>query len=528
MLFNRHVLRETFVRARTRIRIGDLQGGIRLSGGGVPLGGLAVPTDHEIDGGRGIQVHFDRGPRRVLCLRRAFAKCRFELLALGLCLLALASTRAADVKHVVLVSVDGLAATYLDDPKADLPTLRKLRKLGASADGMITSFPSVTWPSHTSLVTGTRPRTHGVLANTVFDRRSRQPVIYIGDPVLTKEQTVRVPTLYDAVHAAGLKTAAVIWPATNGASTLDWMIPDAARSELHQRYTTPGLVAELGAAGVDISQLGTWGWQKQYALRRDRLYAQASAYLIEKKQVNLLLVHLVSADGIQHVFGPQTLPAYQAVAFEDHCVKEIWEAIKKSPLAAESALFVVSDHGFAGYDKLIRPNVILKRLGLITTDKSGTVTRRDAWSVATGGSAFVYLFDKQAQARAAEIRAELKKLDAVESVLAPAEFEKLGLPRPEENPEMAQLVVTTRPGFAFDDATVGEPIASAGGHKGCHGHRPESRFMQATFVAWGAGIRAGARIQTIENIDVAPTIARLLHVPLPAAEGRVVGEVLAP
>jgi predicted AlkP superfamily pyrophosphatase or phosphodiesterase len=450
------------------------------------------------------------------------------ILALVLCLIARADASGAGVKQIVLVSVDGLAASYLDDPKADLSTLRKLRKLGAAADGMITSFPSVTWPSHTSLITGVRPRTHGVLANTVFDRRSREQVVYIGDPVLTKDQTVRAPTLYDAVHAAGLKTAAIIWPATNGASTLDWMIPDAARAELHQRYTTPGLVAELGAAGIDISQLGAWGWQKQYALRRDRLYAQAAAYLIEKKQVNLLLVHLVSADGIQHVFGPQTLAAYQAVAFEDHCVKEIWDAIQKSPFAAESALFVVSDHGFAPYDKLIRPNVILKRLGLVETNESGNVTRRSAWSVATGGSAFVYLFDKQAQARAAEIRAELKKLDAVESLLEPADFGKLGLPRPEENPEMAQLVLTTRPGFAFDDATVGEPIADAGGHKGCHGHRPEPRFMQATFVAWGAGIRAGARLKVIENIDVAPTIARLLHVRLPAAEGRVVDEVLSP
>jgi len=452
-----------------------------------------------------------------------------RLVLLCLCLLAGSSVvRAGEVKHVVLVSIDGLAATYLDDPKADLPTLRLLRKLGASAEGMITSFPSVTWPSHTSLITGTRPRTHGVLANTVFDSRTRQLVVYIGDPVLTKDQTVHVPTLYDAAHAAGLKTAAVIWPATNGASSLDWVIPDAARMELHQRYTTPGLVAELGAAGIDISQLGTWGWQKQYALRRDRLYAQAARYFVEKKQVNLLLVHLISADGVQHVFGPQTLPAYQAVAFEDRCVKEIWDAIERSPHAADSALFVVSDHGFAPYDKLIRPNVILAHLGLIAFDKSHNVVRRSAWSVATGGSAFVYLFDKEAQAKTAEIRTALKTLDAVESVIASNDFEKLGLPRPEDNPEMAQLVLTTRPGFQFDDGTTGEPITSAEGQKGCHGHRPEPRFMHATFVACGAGIRAGARLKTLENIDVAPTIAHLLGVSLPHAEGRIVSEILAP
>ncbi len=435
--------------------------------------------------------------------------------------------RASDVRHVVLVSVDGLAASYLDDPKADLPTLRELRRQGASADGMITTFPSVTWPAHTSLITGTRPRSHGVLANTVYDRRSRLPVVYIGDPQLTKDQAIRVPTLYDAAHAAGLKTAAVIWPCTNGARSLDWMIPDSSRPEPHQRYTTPGLVHDLAQAGIDISQLGTWGWQQQYALRRDRLYAQVACFLLEKKAANLVLVHLVTTDGVQHLFGPQTFAAYQAAAFEDGCIKQIWNTLRKPPFAGNSALFVVSDHGFAGYDKLIQPNVVLKRLGLIEADSHGNVSRRRAWAVPTGGSAFLYLFDDKAAARSAQIVATLKTLEGVESILGPAEFTKLGLPDPKENSEMPQLVLTTRPGFCFSDAIRGEPVVDAGGHKGTHGHRPEPPFMHATFVAAGAGIKPGVRLKTIDNIDVAPTIARLLRVPLPSAEGRVLTEILA-
>jgi predicted AlkP superfamily pyrophosphatase or phosphodiesterase len=449
------------------------------------------------------------------------------LVFFALALLAGDVLNAADVRHVVLVSVDGLAATYLDDPKADLPTLRELRKKGASAEGMITTFPSVTWPAHTSLITGTRPNSHGILANTTYDRRSRRPVVYIGDPELTKEQAIHVPTLYDAAHAAGLKTAAVIWPCTNGARSLDWMIPDSSRPEPHERYTTPGLAKELSPAGIDISQLGSWGWQKQYALRRDRLYAQVACFLLEKKDVNLLLVHLVSTDGVQHVFGPQTFAAYQAAAFEDRCIKQIWTTLSQPPFAGNSALFVVSDHGFAPYDKFIQPNVVLKRLGLVDADAHGNVTRRQAWAVATGGSAFLYLFDEKAKSRSAEIIRSLKHLEGVESILEPAEFTKLGLPDPSENSEAPQLILTTRPGFSFGDSVSGEPVVDAGGSKGTHGHRPEPRFMQATFVAAGAGIRPGARLKTIANIDVAPTIARLLKVPLPTAEGRVVTEFLA-
>jgi predicted AlkP superfamily pyrophosphatase or phosphodiesterase len=437
------------------------------------------------------------------------------------------ASNGAEVRHVVLVSIDGLAASYLDDSKADLPTLRELRRQGASADGMITTFPSVTWPAHTSLITGTRPRSHGVLANTVYDRRSRLPVVYIGDPQLTKDQAIHVPTLYDAAHAAGLKTAAVIWPCTNGARSLDWMIPDSSRPEPHLRYTTPGLGDDLKRAGIDISQLGAWGWQKQYALRRDRLYAQVASFLLETKNANLVLVHLVSTDGVQHLFGPRTFAAYQAAAFEDRCIKQIWATLQKPAFAGNSALIVVSDHGFAEYDKLIQPNVVLKNLGLIDADPHGNVSTRRAWAVPTGGSAFLYLFDEKAVSRSAEISRALKTLPGVESILGPAEFLKLGLPDPKENSEMPQLILTTRPGYCFGDAMTGEPIVDAGGHKGTHGHRSEAPFMHATFIAAGAGIKPRVQLKTIENVDVAPTIARLLRVPLPSAEGRVLTEILA-
>ena len=175
------------------------------------------------------------------------------------------------VQHVVLVSIDGLAASYLDDPRAELPVLRKLAAEGAAAKGMITSFPSVTWPSHVTLATGVTPARHGVIGNSVWDRKQGRGVTYIGDPELTKDEAVRVPTLFDAAHAAGLKSGGVIWPRISGSKSLDWIIPDSGREDLHARFTTPGFVKELGEAGIDISKLGAWGWNKQYSTERDVL-----------------------------------------------------------------------------------------------------------------------------------------------------------------------------------------------------------------------------------------------------------------
>ncbi len=134
---------------------------------------------------------------------------------------------------------------------------------------------------------------------------------------------------------------------------------------------------------------------------------------------------------MQHLFGPQTFAAYQAAAFEDHCIKQIWNTLSQPRFAGNSALFVVSDHGFAPYDKFIQPNVVLKRLGLVEADARGGVTRRQAWAVATGGSAFLYLFDDKAKAHSAEIVRSLKHVEGVESILEPAEFTKARPPRSE-------------------------------------------------------------------------------------------------
>lgn len=431
------------------------------------------------------------------------------------------------VRYVVLVSVDGLAASYLRDPKADLKNLRRLADQGASADGMLTSFPSVTWPAHTSLITGTRPARHGVIGNAVWNRDKDRRVVYIGDPELTKDESIRVPTLYDAANAAGLTTASVIWPCSNGAKSLRWVIPDSNQPQLHARYTTPGFAEELAQAGIDISPLGGWGWGKQYSTARDILYTKVAQYLLEKHRVNLLLVHLITPDGVQHAYGPQTREAYAAVAESDQRIAEIWQTLQQPPFAGEAAMFVVSDHGFAPYEKVIRPNVVLRELGLVTTDADGKVQQRSAWCVGQGGSAFVYVLKGADSGDAlATLKTRLGAIEGVTAVLDRGQFTQMGLPDPDKSSEAPHLVLTTGPGYSFNDAQEGAAVADAGGHLGSHGHDPAPAYMHATFVAAGSGIRAGTRLKTIRNIDVAPTIAHLMGFELESADGQVLTAIL--
>ncbi|HOA53980.1 MAG TPA: alkaline phosphatase family protein, partial [Thermogutta sp.] len=129
-------------------------------------------------------------------------------------------------RTVILVSIDGLANFYLDDPRADIPTIRRLAAEGARADAMVTVFPSVTWCAHATLSTGVWPNRHGVLANDYIDRNTKQKVTLLCDPVFDKDQILQTPTIYDVAHAAGLVTAGVLWPVTRNARTLHFSAPD--------------------------------------------------------------------------------------------------------------------------------------------------------------------------------------------------------------------------------------------------------------------------------------------------------------
>src|SRR5664279_94517 len=154
---------------------------------------------------------------------------------------------------VVMISVDGLAAFYLDDPQAEMQTIRALAAEGARATMMRASTPTVTWPNHTTLVTGVTPARHGVVGNNYFDRATGKKVTLISDPVFDKDQIVKVPTIYDLAKAAGMKTTAIRWPATRNAGTLDWTIPDVSTLALLRKYTTPALLAEREKAQIDLA-----------------------------------------------------------------------------------------------------------------------------------------------------------------------------------------------------------------------------------------------------------------------------------
>src|SRR5467141_1841153 len=93
-------------------------------------------------------------------------------------LLSLLLTAALHAQHtpVLLVSIDGLRPDYLLEADAHhlkIPNLRKMLADGAYASGVRGVLPTVTYPSHTTLVTGAAPARHRVCSNNTFDPLKR-------------------------------------------------------------------------------------------------------------------------------------------------------------------------------------------------------------------------------------------------------------------------------------------------------------------------------------------------------------------
>ncbi len=443
---------------------------------------------------------------------------------------AQAAAAEANADHVlVMISVDGLAGYYFNDPKAEMATIRRLAAEGAVSSAMKSSEPTVTWTNHTTLVTGVSPARHGVIGNNYLNRQTRKSVTLIWDPIFDKDQIVKAPTLYDLAKAQGLKTAAIRWPATRNAKAIDWNSPDLGKDELVRQFTTPSLMEECKAAGYVLDDNGGPGDPKGRPFQsHDDMWTHVFVKILHEHHPQLGLLHIIDVDHTEHIDGPRSREAYEKIKIADEQVKEVWDELQKD-FPGKATLLVVSDHGFSPIERGILPNVVLERAGLIELTNGKPTGGPVAW-ISQGGSAFIYVLDDSRRDEVVEkVREAFKGVEGVSKIVGVEEFPDYGMPNPKDDPHSPDLILFAGMGYNFGDTSAGAiPIDTKPERKGSHGHDPNLPDLHALFVAWGAGVRPGIKLGEIDNRSVAPTAARLLGIEMPNVEGKVLDAVLAP
>jgi predicted AlkP superfamily pyrophosphatase or phosphodiesterase len=234
----------------------------------------------------------------------------------------LATALFAQQRHVVLISIDGGAAYHLENPALEIPNIRQMLAAGAWADGgSETVFPSITFPAHTTIITGVYPIKHGVLANEMV-RGPRAEIVASNS--LPRTELVLAKTLFDTAKQKGLSTAAFMWPETVADPAIDYNFTYRTTSNGARELTRGPFTEELEKAGVPLAifaSLREWDMQ-------DQVTAMAACETIRRHRPTLVAVHFVQTDGAQHTYGPHSEISRAEFARTDRYIGQIVRAVK--------------------------------------------------------------------------------------------------------------------------------------------------------------------------------------------------------
>jgi predicted AlkP superfamily pyrophosphatase or phosphodiesterase len=369
-------------------------------------------------------------------------------------------------------------------------------------------LPTVTYPSHTTLITGVRPAKHGIYSNVSFDPLGQNLAGW-----KWYSEDIRTPTLWEIAAKAGMDVGSVSWPVSVGAPGVKYLIPEYWRAPAFEDDTKlvralslpPGMMAEIAKTeGPYLNDLNE-------AEAGDRQRTRYAVAIIRMKRPRLTTVHLASLDHLQHAGGPFSAESLATLETIDGEVGEMEDALKS--VYPETVVCIVSDHGFARTDHSFNPMPAFAAAGLVTVT-GDNVTGWKAMPHLDGGSAAVVLKDPADTAVRGQVEDLLRRLAAdpangIERILGEREIAAFGgWPR-------AAYWIDMKSNFSL---VATGPQAQSHEVTGTHGYAPSHAEMPASFFVAGPGVRAGLDLGEIDMRSVAPTLAALLGLTMPSAD----------
>ncbi|NVO86719.1 alkaline phosphatase family protein [Hymenobacter terrestris] len=440
------------------------------------------------------------------------------LITLGLSVGLAWPARSQSAKHVVLISIDGFRPDFYRESNWPTPNLQRLAAQGVSADGVRGVFPSVTYPSHTTLITGVAPAAHGIYYNSPFEPDGATGRWY------WEENLIKTETLWDAVRKAGRKSASVMWPVSVGAP-IDYNVPEFWSTDKNidrltpvREQTTPtGLFAEIEQNAT--GKLTARDMSSDY-VSGDENGSRIAAYLLETYKPALLTLHVFGVDHAEHQDGRDGAHVRRALATADWVVGNLLEALTKAGIDKETAVIVTGDHGFVDITTTLAPNVWLSETGLYGSGKGNWKAQFHT----SGAAAFLMLKNPK----------DLKTLARVRRMLAAAPAAQRALFRVVERPELdaigadphAALALAPVLGVAMSASREGAVVRPGKG--GTHGFFPDTPQIQTGFIGYGAGFTAGQVVPQMELQDIAPIVAKLLGLPFAPNQSQLPAQLVKP
>jgi predicted AlkP superfamily pyrophosphatase or phosphodiesterase len=435
-------------------------------------------------------------------------------LLIGSALLVSALPSAALAEPVLLISIDGLQpADVLQAEQRGIvvPNLKRFITEGSYAATVRGVLPTITYPSHATLLTGASPSRHGIVGNNSFD-----PLQINQGGWFWYASDLKLPTLWDIAAKAHRTAANVHWPVSVGAHSITWNIPQIWHTghtddaKLVKALATPGLIESLE------STLGNYAPGIDESLQGDETRGRFAAALIAREKPFFTTVYLTALDHEQHEKGPDTDAAHTVLTRIDAIVGKIIAAQMRAH--PDSVIAVVSDHGFSKVDTEVNMHRAFIDAGLIEVDANGKIKSWEASPWNSGGSSAIILkrpSDPALLARVAKLLTELKAdpRNCISEIATANQVTEMA-----GNPEASFYVGFKNNAYAGAFKGAGAPIVSPSGSKGMHGYFPANDSMRSSFMMMGKNVPKGRNLGDIDMRAIAPTLARAMGLTLPDAE----------
>ncbi|MDQ3229065.1 MAG: ectonucleotide pyrophosphatase/phosphodiesterase [Pseudomonadota bacterium] len=367
---------------------------------------------------------------------------------------------------VLLVSLDGFRPDYLD--LGITPNLSRLAREGVRADWMKTSYPSLTFPNHYTLVTGLRPDRHGIVHNTMRDAE-------LGDFALSKRDALgdgrwwAGEPIWVGAAKAGLPSATLFWPGS-----------------------------EAAIQGIRPTRWRAFDETVTLEARVETVVGWLSEPLASRPRIATLYFETIDHDSHDH--GPDSPQARAAVRAVDAAMGQLIQKLSERGVLDRTNLVIVSDHGMA---PVAPGNVVAVE---------DMVNPLDA-EVITAGQSVGF------QPRAGrETQAEAQLLGTHPHYSCWRKSEVPARWHYGRHPRVPAIVCQMQEGW---DARTRADIArrSSKTTRGSHGYDPALPSMRALFLARGPAFRRGVRLEPFDNVDVYPLLTRLIGIPAAPNDG---------
>ena len=365
------------------------------------------------------------------------------------------SSKQKEKPYLILISVDGFRHDYAD--KFGAKNILRLSKNGVRAEAMIPSYPTFTFPSHYTIITGMHPARHGLISNHFYDR-SRKEYYSMRQPMKVKDGSWYggIP-LWTLAEQQQMLSACYYWAGSEA---------DIAGTKPTYHYAYNEIIP------IDKRIKNVRNWLE----------------LPDDKRPHLITFYFPEVDQMGHRFGPDAVETGQAVQWVDSCIQWLVEEVNRTDLPVNFIL--LSDHGMTNLDKK-------------NTIKFPAEFDQKKFIIPPG-SEIIHLFAKQQD-----------YIPAAYQLLSD-HAEDYDIYLREDLPENLYPVTETALNRFGDIVLISHwpkvfNITSRNPNPGGHGFDPyKVPDMQAVFYAWGPHFKSGMTIPSFESVHVYPIVTSIL------------------